>query len=114
MAVATAQGRENTVQGFATPATHASLHTADPGTTGASELTGGSPAYARKPITWTPGAVDGVYTATVVFDVPTGVTLTHVGLWTALTAGTFLDKATVTLTTASQTTVTVNLTATAP
>lgn len=30
----------------------ASLHTADPGTSGTSEVAGGAPAYARKAITW--------------------------------------------------------------
>ena len=36
-----------------------SLHTLDPGTTGTSEATGGSPAYARKQTSWTAGASDG-------------------------------------------------------
>ncbi|WP_136057228.1 hypothetical protein [Microbacterium sp. K24] len=50
-----------------------SLHTADPGITGASEVSGGSPAYARKTTTWAGGAVDGVVSGSpVVFDVPAG------------------------------------------
>jgi hypothetical protein len=28
---------------------------------------------------------------TATFDVPAGTTITHVGLWSAVTAGTFLD-----------------------
>jgi hypothetical protein len=64
-----------------------SLHTADPGTTGASEATGGSPAYARKSTTVT--ATSGTGTSTqVTFDVPAG-TYTHFGTWSAATAGTF-------------------------
>lgn len=39
-----------------------SLHTGDPGTTGANEATGGSPAYARKLTTWAAGASDGLVT----------------------------------------------------
>lgn len=67
-----------------------SLHTADPGTTGASEVTGGSPAYARKLTTWTGGSSDGsVSGSAVVFDVPAG-TYTHIGVWTASTSGTFV------------------------
>lgn len=67
-----------------------SLHTADPGTTGASEATGGSPAYGRKQTTWTGGASDGsVPGSQVTFDVPAG-TYTHMGIWSASTAGTFV------------------------
>lgn len=67
-----------------------SLHTADPGTTGTSEATGGSPAYARKLTTWTGGASDGsVPGSQVTFDAAAG-TYTHIGIWTASTAGTFI------------------------
>lgn len=67
-----------------------SLHTADPSTTGANEATGGSPAYARKQTTWTGGASDGVVAGSAVsFDVPAG-TYTHIGVWSASTAGTFV------------------------
>jgi hypothetical protein len=67
--------------------TYESLHTADPGTTGASEATGGSPAYARKAVSCT--ATAGVVSAPqVAFDAPAG-TYTHFGLWSAATGGTF-------------------------
>jgi hypothetical protein len=66
------------------------LHTA-PGQAGA-EVTGGSPAYARKAITWqAAGAVvqgEKTITAGVTFDVPAGTTVRAVGLWSASTAGT--------------------------
>lgn len=76
-----------------------SLHTADPGTTGANEATGGSPAYARKQTTWTGGSSDGVVTGSqVTIDVPAG-TYTHVGQWTASTGGTFIQGAAITSTT---------------
>ena len=69
---------------------YVSLHTADPGTTGASEATGGSPAYGRKQTTWTGGASDGsVPGAQVTLDAPAG-TYTHVGVWSASTGGTFV------------------------
>lgn len=67
----------------ATVVDHVSLHTADPGSTGTSEVTGGSPAYARKPITWAAasgGAVAENTGTDPVFDVPAG-TVTHLGLW---------------------------------
>lgn len=67
---------------------YVSLHTADPGTTGASEATGGTPAYARKAVTF-PAATTGSATATAVtFDIPAG-TYTHFGFWSAATGGTF-------------------------
>ena len=76
-----------------------SLHTADPGTTGASEATGGSPAYARKLTTWTGGASDGsVAGSEVTIDLAAG-TYTHFGVWTAATAGTFIGGGSITSTT---------------
>ncbi|MFD4457713.1 hypothetical protein [Nocardia sp. NPDC058480] len=75
-----------------------SLHTGDPGTTGTAEASGGTPAYARKQSTWSSGS-GGVLTATqVVIDVPAG-TFTYAGLWTASSAGTFIDKVAITSTT---------------
>lgn len=65
-----------------------SLHTADPGTTGAGETSGGS--YARKQTTWAGGAADGVVAGSAVtFDAAAG-TYTHVGVWSAATGGTFI------------------------
>lgn len=68
----------------------ASLHSASPGSTGANELTGGSPAYARQAIVWDPasGQVLSLDTGET-FDIPAGSTVHSVGLWSALTAGTF-------------------------
>jgi hypothetical protein len=67
-----------------------SLHTADPSTTGASEATGGAPAYARQTTTWTAGASDGnVVGSEVTFDVAAG-TYSYFGIWTASTSGTFI------------------------
>jgi hypothetical protein len=74
--------------GGAVAITHISLHTANPGTTGASEVTGGS--YARQAVTW--GAASaGVKSnsAQLVFNVPGGTTITHVAGWTASSGGTF-------------------------
>lgn len=70
-------------------AVYASLHTADPGTTGASEAVGGS--YARQAVSW-PGSVSGspMSGGTVTFPVPAG-TYTHVGFWSASTGGTYVD-----------------------
>lgn len=75
--------------------TYISLHTADPTTTGGSEATGGSPAYARKLVTWNaPTFSAGIETVTsavsATFDVPGGFTYAFFGIWDAATAGNYL------------------------
>lgn len=80
---------------------YTSIHTASPGTTGANEATGGSPAYARKAPTFnaagaagplgsgTQPATPGVaWSNELTFDAPAG-TYSHFGGWSASTAGTF-------------------------
>jgi hypothetical protein len=67
----------------------ASLHTAY-SATGTNELTGGAPAYARKAITFgAASAGSKAATTSPVFDIPPGVTVAYVGLWSAVTSGTF-------------------------
>lgn len=77
--------------GASWPPAYVSLHSADPGATGANELTGGTPAYARKAATWSAAAAGAkALSNQPVFDVPAGSTVAFVGLWSALTAGTYL------------------------
>lgn len=64
-----------------------SLHSADPGLTGANELTGGSPAYARKQTAFGAAASQTLSnTAAALFDVPAGDVVGW-GIWDALTTG---------------------------
>ncbi len=71
-------------------ATHGSLHTAY-SSTGTNEVTGGSPAYARKAATWAAASGRSKATsASMVFDVPASTTVRWVGFWDAVTAGNFL------------------------
>ena len=65
-----------------------SVHTADPGTTGASEATGGG--YARKQTTWTGGASDGTVTGSDVTIDLAAASYTDAGVWTASSGGTFI------------------------
>lgn len=75
----------------------ASLHTADPGAGGANEVAGGSPAYARKAITWNAAASGNLdNNANPVFDVPAGTTITHVGFWSLVSGGTFYGSGDIT------------------
>lgn len=86
---ASTAGRNAAATGVAT--THLSLHTANPGDSGANEVTGGG--YARKAVTFG-AAAGGVRTATgspvAAFDGPASQAVTHFGHWTAATGGTFL------------------------
>jgi hypothetical protein len=70
---------------------HISLHTADPGETGASEVAGGS--YARQAITWTaPVAGESENDADLEWANFPDITpdqVTHVGLWDDVAAGNF-------------------------
>jgi hypothetical protein len=66
-------------------ALRASLHTADPGSSGTNEVTGGS--YARQPIDWNAAASGALDNNTnPAFAVPSATTVTHFGIWN--TAGT--------------------------
>lgn len=116
-AIATTTMKNTLANAYAAAATHAALFTADPGSTGTAtgEVTAtGSPAYARKPFTagaaWT-SASNGVVTASVTFDVPTGTTVTFAAVCSSVTQGaaTVLDKIAITSQTFnSQGTLTVN------
>lgn len=71
--------------------TYVSLHTADPGLTGANEVSAGW--YARQTASWAVATTSGISTnATLTWSAITGsgVTVTHIGLWDASSAGNFL------------------------
>ena len=67
---------------------YVSLHTADPGTTGASEVTGGT--YARVAATWgapSSGVVSN--SGALSINLPASTTASYFGIWSASTAGTY-------------------------
>lgn len=67
-----------------------SLHSADPGVTGASEISGGSPAYARQAPGWGAPAAGSMSNGTgMTFNVPALTTVDYSGTWTTLTAGSY-------------------------
>ena len=80
-------------------AVKAALYTGDPGGAGTSnEVSGGSPAYAKKTIAWdaaADGEMDKNSSPAVVFDVPSGTTVKFVGFWNTA-ADTFYGSAAVT------------------
>jgi hypothetical protein len=78
--------RNATVDALAA-ATWVSLHTGDPGTTGANEVV---PApYARKQTIFAAAAGGSRVGSQVAIDVAAGGPYTHFGLWTASSGGTF-------------------------
>ena len=81
MAVATLAQRNALATAYGTAAPYGALFSADPGTSGSvtGEISGGSPAYARKSMSW--GAASGsAISGAPVFDVPSGTTVTYFGV----------------------------------
>jgi len=77
---------------FAVATAYLSLHNGNPGITGANELTGGS--YARQLISWSAAsggskANSGALNFTGLPAVPSSAPITHMGIWSASSAGTF-------------------------
>lgn len=81
---------------------YASIHGGDPGVTGAYEASGGSPAYARKLVTWRAGGAQGPLGPTLTPATPgicwsemttfdlLGGSWSHSGFWDQPTSGAFL------------------------
>lgn len=68
---------------------YVSLHTADPGATGASEVSGGS--YARQAAAFdAAGSKATANTDVEDFTSMPAVTVTHIGIWESVTTGVFL------------------------
>lgn len=76
-------------------AVRVALHTGDPGAadTASNEVSGGSPAYARKAIAWN-AASGGSATCSgnVVLDVPAGTTVSWISLWNSAGTVRYLKK----------------------
>ncbi|WP_439593874.1 phage tail fiber protein [Microbacterium sp.] len=77
---------------------YGALFTADPGTADAAtnEVAGGSPAYARKNMTWGSASAGAITSAATPFDVPSGTTVRYFGVASATTGATIGDSTTVT------------------
>lgn len=85
-ALVSAEARNTAYTGPST--LYVSLHTADPGATGASEVSGGS--YARQAVTFAaPSGGTASNSGVLNFTGMPAVTVTHISLWDASTAGTF-------------------------
>lgn len=76
------------VNALAAAGTYISAHTADPGTTGTSEVTYAS-AGTRQQTTWGSASSGDRVGSQVTLAIPASTTVTHWGIWSAATAGTF-------------------------
>lgn len=80
-------GLNSAADGVAAVAEYISAHTANPGSGGTSEVTGGT--YARQQTTWGAASNGSRVGTEVSIPVPGGTTVTYWGLWTAVSGGTF-------------------------
>lgn len=101
MAIAIGAEKDSLANKYAADAPYGALFSSDPGTTGAAtgEISGGSPAYARKAISWsTSSGGAGVVTGAPTFDVASGTTVTFTAVCASSTATTadLKDKVAVT------------------
>lgn len=89
MAIATLAQRNAMATAYGVAAPNGALFTADPGTSGSAtgEVSGGSPAYARKSMAWGAASASAI-SGSPTFDVPTGTTVTFFGVTVSSTATT--------------------------
>ena len=67
---------------------YVSLHTADPTTTGGSEVTGGT--YTRVAVTWNAASAGAVTNSNALsINLPATTTAAYFGVWSAITSGTY-------------------------
>ena len=96
-----AGGETRALNGLLAAPVFVSLHTANPGNTGASEISTSGTGYARQSATFTNSGnnpTTAANTGVVTYPEATSSwgTVTHFGLWTAATGGTFLGYSSLT------------------
>lgn len=87
MAIRNVTQRNAMATAYGAAAPYGALFTADPGTddSATGEVTGGSPAYARKALNWGAASASAI-TGTATFDVPASTTVTYFGVCSSVTA----------------------------
>ena len=84
--------KNSRVAAYIAACTHAALFSiTTTGTAAGTELTGGTPAYARKPTSWSTPANGATSLTPVTFDVASGSTVAGGGFFNALTGGVYQD-----------------------
>lgn len=89
MAIRNASTRNVLAGAYGTDNPFGALFTADPGTADSAtgEVTGGSPAYNRKALSWGSPASSAIVSAATPFDVPAGTTVNYFGVASSVTPG---------------------------
>ena len=82
MPISTVTLRNALAGAYANACTHGALYSTAPGVNAGTELTGGSPAYSRQPLTWSAPANSAV-TASATFNVASGATVAGFGCHSA-------------------------------
>jgi len=87
MAIRNLSTRNALATAYGTTNPYGALFTADPGTSGTAtgEVTGGSPAYNRKALTWGSASASAIVSAATPFDVPASTTVTYFGVCSSVT-----------------------------
>lgn len=89
MALLSPAGQALALNAVAGAMTFTAMHSATPGTTGASEITSGTARQATAWTTATSGTPAVSNTGALSFPLPASTTVTHIAGWTALTVGTY-------------------------
>jgi len=96
VAIQTSAGKALAAGGYIAGVTFIALATTTPGGSAGTEVSGGSPAYARKASNWGSITAGVVVASPAAFDVPASTTIVGINGMSASTAGTYYDGATVT------------------
>jgi hypothetical protein len=96
MAVQTVNMRNALATAYGTNAPYAALCSTAPSSTAGTELTGGSPAYARQAANWGSASSSAITASPAAFNVASGSTVAGVEFYSAVTAGTYMDGVSVT------------------
>lgn len=94
MAIQTATLRTTMATNYGTATPYMAVYSTVPTTTAGTEITGGT--YARQASNWGTASASVITAAPAAFNIPAGSTAAGVGFHSALTAGTYLDGASIT------------------
>ena len=81
---------------YGTNCTYGALSTTTPGSTAGTEVSGGSPAYARIATAWGAASASAITSTALTFNVPASTSVVGYEHYTAETAGTYLDGVSIT------------------
>lgn len=96
MAIQTSAMKNILSDAYKGAALYGALTTTAPSSTSGTEVSGGSPAYARKSLSWGTSSAGVVSATAATFDVPASTTVVGFEVFSAVTAGTYYDGVSIT------------------